>query len=67
MDTTDESEFKRPKSVHNTAKVRSFCAFGLLGWKSVHKTAQVRQFFKHGKGVNKTAEVHHSIHAKMCP
>ena len=39
MDTTDENEFSQPKSVHNTAKVGSFCDFGLLGWKSVHKTA----------------------------
>ena len=37
--TTNESEFKQPKSVHKTAKVRSFCGFGLLGLKSVHKTA----------------------------
>ena len=39
MDTMNESEFKQPKSVHKTAKVRSFCGFGLLGLKSVHKTA----------------------------
>ena len=39
VDTTNESEFKQPKSVHKTAKVRSFCGFGLLGLKSVHKTA----------------------------
>ena len=39
VDTTNQSEFKQPKSVHKTAKVRSFCGFGLLGLKSVHKTA----------------------------
>ena len=35
MDTFDW----QPKSGHKTAKVRSFCGFGLLGLKSVHKTA----------------------------
>ena len=46
MDTTYEDELEQLKSVHKTAKVRSFCSFGLPRWKSVHKTAEVRQFSK---------------------